>query len=153
MKSVRRRSMMRCLRTTWRARSVPAAVRIASLCAPRSTSPSASSRLSISPAEARETPSISATRDASVGEPDVCVGVNSVVPARGGDVVKLYLVKQRLRNASYATLAPTLIVETLFDAVVASALLIWALSLGVLPTEEVYSRIPTVDWRFFIHHD
>ena len=81
------------------------------------------------------------------------VGVNSVVPARGGDVVKLYLVKQRLRDASYATLAPTLIVETLFDAVVASALLIWALSLGVLPTEEVYSRIPTVDWRFFIHHD
>jgi uncharacterized membrane protein YbhN (UPF0104 family) len=81
------------------------------------------------------------------------VGVNSVVPARGGDVVKLYLVKHRLRDASYATLAPTLVVETLFDAVVASALLIWALSLGVLPTEEVYTRIPTVDWRFFIRHD
>ena len=70
--------MMRCLRTTWRARSVPAAVRIASLCAPRSTSPSASSRFSISPAEARETPSISATRDARVGEPDVC-GVYSPI--------------------------------------------------------------------------
>ena len=54
------------------------AVRIASLCAPRSTSPSASSRFSISPAEARETPSISATRDASVGEPDVC-GVYSPI--------------------------------------------------------------------------
>jgi uncharacterized membrane protein YbhN (UPF0104 family) len=80
------------------------------------------------------------------------VGVNSIVPARGGDVVKLYLVKQRLRNASYATLAPTLIVETLFDAVVAGGLLIWALYLGVLPTEQVYSRIPSVDWRFFVHH-
>jgi uncharacterized membrane protein YbhN (UPF0104 family) len=80
------------------------------------------------------------------------VGVNSIVPARGGDVVKLYLVKQRLRNASYATLAPTLIVETLFDAVVAGGLLIWALYLGVLPTQQVYSRIPSVDWRFFVHH-
>jgi uncharacterized membrane protein YbhN (UPF0104 family) len=80
------------------------------------------------------------------------VGVNSIVPARGGDAVKLYLVKQRLQNASYATLAPTLIVETLFDSVVASALLIWALSIGVLPTHQVYSRIPSVDWQFFIRH-
>ena len=69
MKSVSSRSMIRCLRTTRSARSRPAGVRIASLCSPRSTSPSASSRFSISPAEARETPSISATRDASVGEP------------------------------------------------------------------------------------
>ncbi len=69
MKSVSSRSMMRCLRTTCSARSRPASVRIASLCSPRSTSPSASSRFSISPAEARETPSISATRDASVGRP------------------------------------------------------------------------------------
>ncbi len=66
MKSVSSRSMIRCLRTTLRARSVPAGVRIASLCSPRSTSPSASSRFSISPAEARETPSISATRAAIV---------------------------------------------------------------------------------------
>ena len=68
MKSVSSRSMIRCLRTTLLgALARPAAVRIASLCSPRSTSPSASSRFSISPAEARETPSISATREASVG--------------------------------------------------------------------------------------
>jgi len=81
------------------------------------------------------------------------VGVNSVVPARGGDAVKLYLVKQRLPEASYATLAPTLAVETLFDAVVAGGLLIWALSLGVLPTKQVYARIPTVDWSFLFRHE
>ncbi len=34
------------------------------------------------------------------------VGVNSIVPARGGDVVKMYLVKQRIQDANYATLAP-----------------------------------------------
>jgi hypothetical protein len=69
MKSVSSRSMMRCLRTTRSARSRPLAVSSASFCAPRSTSPSASRRFSISPADARETPSISATRDARVGAP------------------------------------------------------------------------------------
>lgn len=81
------------------------------------------------------------------------VGVNSVVPARGGDVVKLYLLKQRVKDATYATLAPTLVVETLFDFVVSSAILIWVLSIGVLPAHEIYSRIPTVDWKFFVDHE
>jgi uncharacterized membrane protein YbhN (UPF0104 family) len=81
------------------------------------------------------------------------VGVNSVVPARGGDVVKLYLVKQRIPGATYATLTPTLIVETLFDFLTAGALIVWAIATGVLPTHQLYSRIPTVDWKFFLRHE
>ncbi|HZU21110.1 MAG TPA: lysylphosphatidylglycerol synthase transmembrane domain-containing protein [Gaiellaceae bacterium] len=81
------------------------------------------------------------------------VGVNSVVPARGGDVVKLYLVKGRLPDATYATLAPTLVVETLFDAVAAGAVIVWALVSGVLPTHRLYSRLPDVDWKFFLRHE
>jgi uncharacterized protein (TIRG00374 family) len=81
------------------------------------------------------------------------VGVNSIVPARGGDVVKLYLVRHRIPGSSYATLTPTLIVETLFDFVTAGALIIWALASGVLPTHQLYSRIPTVDWKFFLRHE
>jgi uncharacterized membrane protein YbhN (UPF0104 family) len=81
------------------------------------------------------------------------VGVNSIVPARGGDVVKMYLVKHRLPDATYATLAPTLLVETLFDFVTAGVLIAWALASGVLPTHEFYSRIPTVDWKFFLRHE
>lgn len=81
------------------------------------------------------------------------VGVNSVAPARGGDLIKLYLVKHRMKQATYPTLASTLIVETMFDFVVAGGLMIWALSIGVLPTHQVYSRIPTVDWKFFLRHE
>jgi uncharacterized membrane protein YbhN (UPF0104 family) len=81
------------------------------------------------------------------------VGVNSIVPARGGDLVKLYLVKSRLPEASYATLGPTLLVETLFDAVAAGAVIVWALTSGVLPTHQLYSRIPDVDWKLFIRHE
>lgn len=81
------------------------------------------------------------------------VGVNSVVPARGGDVVKLYLVKGRIPDGTYATLAPTLVVETLFDSVTAAIVIGWALASGVLPTHEIYSRIPDVDWKFFLLHE
>jgi uncharacterized membrane protein YbhN (UPF0104 family) len=81
------------------------------------------------------------------------VGVNSFLPARGGDLVKLYLIKSRIEGARYATLAPTLIVETIFDFFVAGGVLIWALSIGVLPTHQVYSRIPDVDWKFFLRHE
>ena len=51
-------------------------------------------------------------------------GINAVAPARSGDVVKLVLVKAELPGTTYTTLAPTLIVETLFDAVVASVVLV-----------------------------
>jgi uncharacterized protein (TIRG00374 family) len=81
------------------------------------------------------------------------VGVNSVAPARSGDLVKLYLVKHRAEEMRYPTLASTLVVETIFDFFVAGSLMIWALSIGVLPTHQVYSRIPAVDWKFFLRHE
>ena len=74
------------------------------------------------------------------------VGVNAVVPARGGDFLKLYLVRHRIDGATYPTLAATLVVETLFDFVVASLLLVWALQQGVLPGLDVLPRLPEVDW-------
>ncbi len=74
------------------------------------------------------------------------VGVNALLPARGGDVLKLYLVKRRVDGSTYPTLASTLLVETLFDVVVASALLAWALTTGVLPGLDVLPRLPDIDW-------
>jgi len=80
------------------------------------------------------------------------VGINSIVPARAGDAVKLYLIRHRIDGSSYATLAPTLVMETLFDAVVAAGFIVWAAAIGVLPTHQVYSRLPSVDWGFFVKH-
>ncbi len=80
------------------------------------------------------------------------VGVNSIAPARSGDLVKLYLVRARIPGAKIATLAPTLIAETAFDAVVAGGLMIWALVIGVLPARQVYENLPAVEWRFFFRH-
>ena len=80
------------------------------------------------------------------------VGVNAVVPARGGDFLKLYLVKHRIDGATYPTLAATLVVETLFDVAVTSVLLVWALQQGVLPGLDVIPRLPEIDWLWLFQH-
>ena len=47
------------------------------------------------------------------------VGVNAIVPARGGDAVGLFIAKRRVEGSTYPTLGATLIALTLFDSVVA----------------------------------
>ena len=74
------------------------------------------------------------------------VGLNALTPARGGDVLKLYLVKHRIEGSTYPTLAATLVAETLFDAFVGLGLLVWAIHLGVLPSLDALDRIPSIDW-------
>jgi uncharacterized membrane protein YbhN (UPF0104 family) len=81
------------------------------------------------------------------------VGVNSIAPARAGDVIRLYLIRHRIPEAKYATLAPTLVAETMLDFFVGGGFILWALFIGVLPTHEVYSRLPSVDWGFFIKYE
>jgi uncharacterized membrane protein YbhN (UPF0104 family) len=80
------------------------------------------------------------------------VGVNAIVPARGGDVLKLYLVRRGIPGATYPTLAATLLAETLFDVVVSSVLLSWALATGVLPGRDVLPRLPEIDWLYLFQH-
>ena len=80
------------------------------------------------------------------------VGVNSLAPARGGDVVKLYLVKREVQDSSYPTLASSLVVETLFDFVVASFLFVWAIKLGILPGVPDLPALPAFDWTFVVKH-
>jgi uncharacterized membrane protein YbhN (UPF0104 family) len=80
------------------------------------------------------------------------IGVNAIVPARAGDVLKLYLVHDRVQGTTYPTLGATLIVETLFDMVVAGAILAWALGIGVLPGLDVIPNLPQVDWSWPLNH-
>jgi uncharacterized membrane protein YbhN (UPF0104 family) len=80
------------------------------------------------------------------------VGVNAIVPARAGDVLKLYLVHDRVKGTTYPTLASTLIVETIFDFVVAGGILAWALAIGVLPGLDVIPHLPQVDWSWPLRH-
>lgn len=80
------------------------------------------------------------------------VGLNAVTPARGGDVLKLFLVKRRVQGSTYPTLASTLVVETLFDSFVGLCLLLWAISLGVFPSLHALPHLPNIDWRWPLTH-
>lgn len=80
------------------------------------------------------------------------VGVNAVLPARSGDLLKLYLVKHRTEGATYPALAGTLAVETLVDLALSSALLGWALAAGVLPGLHVLPHLPSIDWSWAPSH-
>jgi uncharacterized membrane protein YbhN (UPF0104 family) len=76
------------------------------------------------------------------------VGINSIVPGRAGDLVKLYLVRHRYPETTYTTLATTLVTETLLDFVLATAFFLWALSQGVVPS----IHTPAFDWGWLLDH-
>ena len=78
------------------------------------------------------------------------VGVNAVVPARGGDAVKLFLAHRAVQGASYMTLAATLLVLSIFDTVVAGVLFAWALTQGALPGLSLLPSLPGFDFGFVI---
>ena len=79
------------------------------------------------------------------------VGVNAIIPARVGDLVKMFLVKRRTPGATYPVLVGSLVAETLFDFVVAGGLVIWALSAGVLPGVRL-PHIPAFEFSLALRH-
>jgi len=79
-------------------------------------------------------------------------GVNAIIPARGGDAVKLFLAKRRIEGATYTTLVATVLLQTLFDMVIAAALLTWAITLGVLPGLHVLPHLPSLDYGWAFRH-
>ena len=67
-------------------------------------------------------------------------GVNAIIPARGGDVVRLFLAKRRVDGSTYTTLVSTSLLQTLFDMLVASCFILWAVTQHVLPGFDVLDR-------------
>src|SRR5829696_8040456 len=79
------------------------------------------------------------------------VGLNGVVPARGGDLAKLYLVRRRAPRTRWSTLAATFVPETLFESAVGVALVVWALAQGFLPAPAP-GRLPWLDVSLVLSH-
>jgi uncharacterized membrane protein YbhN (UPF0104 family) len=81
-------------------------------------------------------------------------GVNAIIPARGGDVVRLYLAKHRIEGSTYTTLVSTSLLQTLFDMALASCFVLWALTQHVLPGINVLKSpsLPSLDWGWAFRH-
>ena len=79
-------------------------------------------------------------------------GINAIVPARGGDVVKLALVRRRIEGARYSTLAATFIPETLFETAFGTALVAWGLAMGFIPVPSTSGELPALDVSHVLGH-
>jgi uncharacterized membrane protein YbhN (UPF0104 family) len=80
------------------------------------------------------------------------IGANALLPGRGGDLLRLYIARHRVEGSSYPTLGATLLVETVFDSIVGSIILGWALATGVLPGLGVLPDLPGIDWLWVFHN-
>lgn len=69
-------------------------------------------------------------------------GVNSIVPARAGEVARLYLARQSLPGSSYPALASSFLPEAVFDATLGRRSSPSALTQGVFPDLPDLTRLP-----------
>ena len=76
-------------------------------------------------------------------------GFNNVVPARGGDVVKLFLTKTSIPHASYPAVGASFFVEAIFDLCMAVPILTFAFTQGAFPKPPDFSKLPAFDIAFF----
>jgi uncharacterized membrane protein YbhN (UPF0104 family) len=79
-------------------------------------------------------------------------GFNAVVPARGGDVVRLFLTKRSIPNATYPAVGASFVVELGFDAVMGSLMLLFAFTQGVFPKPPDFAKLNAFDLSWFASH-
>ena len=79
-------------------------------------------------------------------------GFNSVIPARGGDVVRLFLTRNAVPNSSYPAVAATFAVEAIFDVMMGVLILSFAFTQGVFPKPPDFSDLPAFDLAFLAEH-
>jgi uncharacterized membrane protein YbhN (UPF0104 family) len=79
-------------------------------------------------------------------------GFNAVIPARGGDVVRLFLTKTSVPHSSYPAVAATFVVELGFDIAMGSLILIFAFTQGVFPKPPDFAKLNAFDLSYLAQH-
>jgi uncharacterized protein (TIRG00374 family) len=80
------------------------------------------------------------------------VGFNNVVPARGGDIIKLFLTRSSIPGSSYPTVAAAFFVEAVFDVCAGVLVLVFAFSQGVFPKPPDFSKLNSFDISYLASH-
>jgi len=80
------------------------------------------------------------------------VGFNNVVPARGGDIIKLFLARSSIPGSTYPTVAAAFFVESVFDIAVGVVVLIFAFTQGVFPKPPDFSKLNSFDISYLAAH-
>jgi uncharacterized membrane protein YbhN (UPF0104 family) len=79
-------------------------------------------------------------------------GFNNVIPARGGDVVRVFLTKTSIPRSSYSAIAAAFAVEFGFDLSMGIVVLTFAFTQGVFPKPPDFSKLNAFDLSYFASH-
>ncbi len=79
-------------------------------------------------------------------------GFNNVVPARGGDVMKVFLTKTSIPRSSYPAVTSSMFVELIYDACIAIPVLAFAFSHGVFPKPPDFATLGAFDLSWIAGH-
>ncbi|MFL5901359.1 MAG: YbhN family protein [Solirubrobacterales bacterium] len=79
-------------------------------------------------------------------------GINAIVPARAGDVTKVFLVKRQIPHSSYPAVTSSFLVQTVFDTTVGILVLLFAISQDLLPEPPQLPHLPAFEISFWANH-
>jgi uncharacterized membrane protein YbhN (UPF0104 family) len=79
-------------------------------------------------------------------------GFNAVIPARGGDVVRLFLTKTAIPRSSYPAVAASFAVEAVFDIAMGVLILTFAFTQGVFPKPPDFASLNAFDLSYLASH-
>ncbi|HEX2266565.1 MAG TPA: lysylphosphatidylglycerol synthase transmembrane domain-containing protein [Solirubrobacterales bacterium] len=77
-------------------------------------------------------------------------GINAIVPARAGDVTKVFLVKRQIPESSYPAVTSSFLVQTVFDTSVGVLVLLYAITQGLLPPLPQIPKLPAFEISFWV---
>ncbi|HEX7244211.1 MAG TPA: lysylphosphatidylglycerol synthase transmembrane domain-containing protein [Solirubrobacterales bacterium] len=79
-------------------------------------------------------------------------GINAIVPARAGDVTKVFLVKRQIPGSSYPAVTSSFLVQTVFDTTAGVLVLLYAITQGLLPEPPDLPHLPAFEISFWAEH-
>ncbi|MGC1799078.1 MAG: lysylphosphatidylglycerol synthase transmembrane domain-containing protein, partial [Solirubrobacterales bacterium] len=82
----------------------------------------------------------------------VGAGMNSVIPVRAGDAVKIFLAKRSIRRSTYPTVVSSFFVGSVFDTTAGILVFAYALGQGLLPKPPELPDLPAFDIAFWAQH-
>jgi glycosyltransferase 2 family protein len=79
-------------------------------------------------------------------------GINAILPARAGDVTKIFLVKRQIKGASYPSVTSSFLVQSVFDTTIGVLVLLYAITQGLLPEPPQLPNLPAFEIAFWADH-
>jgi uncharacterized membrane protein YbhN (UPF0104 family) len=79
-------------------------------------------------------------------------GLNSFIPARVGDITKIFLVKHSIRDSTYPAITSSFFVQSVFDTSVGIVVLVYAITQGLLPKPPEIPDLPAFEFAYWANH-